>query len=104
MAEPTRHYTIKTLAARWSMSPESVRQRILRGELAALRIGKLWRIRAAVVEAYEREAETRAQTTEADTPPGDDTSKSSGQRRVELDPALREVSTWRKLRRFSPKS
>ncbi len=99
MAEPTRHHTIKTLAARWSLSPGWVRQRILRGELAAQRYGKLWRIPVAVVEAYEREVSTCA--TESETSQDGAISTSSGRKLVGLEPYQREAMIARKLRRFS---
>lgn len=93
------HDTIKTLAEHWGVSPETVRQRIVRRELAALRIGKLYRIPFSAVEAFEREHST---CTESDTSQDGDTSTSSGPRADELEPRLREATTLRLLNRFSP--
>lgn len=50
--EPT--LTIPQLAQRWQCSPDSVRRMIARGELKAVRIGRLIRIRPADVARAER--------------------------------------------------
>ena len=102
MAVPACHHTIKTLAERWAVSQESVRQRILRGDFVALKIGKLYRIPVAIVEAYEQGVQTCA--TESETSPGEDTSTSPGPKAVELEPYRREAMILRQLSRISPES
>lgn len=42
------------LARRWGVSPTAIRAMIQRGELAALRIGRIYRIPMATIEAHER--------------------------------------------------
>lgn len=42
------------LAKRWAVSPKTILNLIVRGELRATRIGKQWRIAEADAEAYER--------------------------------------------------
>lgn len=39
--------TVKQAAERWQMNPEVVRRKCAKGEIKALRIGKLWRICAS---------------------------------------------------------
>jgi excisionase family DNA binding protein len=49
-----RPYTVALLAERWQCSPESIYALIRKGELKAFTIGgKLWRIRADVVDLWE---------------------------------------------------
>ena len=53
MTEPTCHYTVAALAARWSCSDQTVYNLISRGHLACVRIGSAIRITAEQVAAYE---------------------------------------------------
>ena len=47
-------YTVATLAKRWGTSTTFVYNLLERGELSGFKLGgKLWRIKAADVEAYE---------------------------------------------------
>jgi DNA binding domain, excisionase family len=47
-------YTVSALADLWGVSTTFIYDLLARGELPAFRLGgKLWRIRAADVEAYE---------------------------------------------------
>lgn len=48
-----RPYSPETLADRWACSSEKVRQMCRAGELAAFRLGKLYRIPANEVERFE---------------------------------------------------
>lgn len=47
-------YTPEDLAERWKVTGKCVRQMCVRGELAYFKIGKLYRIPAAVVDERER--------------------------------------------------
>lgn len=52
------YFTVKELAARWKVNPETVRRLIRRGQLRAVRIGGTkagHRIERSDVERYERE-------------------------------------------------
>lgn len=46
--------TCKEVAEHWQLSQNTVNRMIKRGELAAVRFGKTWRIPAASVADYER--------------------------------------------------
>ena len=48
-----RPFTPDTLAERWRCSAETIRGMIRRGELPAVRIGRVMRIPADVVDAHE---------------------------------------------------
>lgn len=52
-AEPTRPFTVASLAERWECSEGAIRARIKAGELATFRIGALIRIPATEVERVE---------------------------------------------------
>lgn len=55
--EETNRPTLTTpaaLARRWSVSPTLIYDMLNSGDLPAIRLGKLWRIRLADVEARER--------------------------------------------------
>lgn len=47
-------WTPDSLADRWGVSGETVRQMCADGRLAAFWVGRMWRIPAAAVENYER--------------------------------------------------
>ena len=47
-------YTPKTLAERWQCSDRTVHEMCNSGELRAFRVGRMFRIRAEDVEAYEK--------------------------------------------------
>lgn len=49
----SRPFSPETLAERWACSSQTVRLMIRRGELAAFRLGKLYRIPASEVERVE---------------------------------------------------
>ena len=49
----SKPFTPESLAERWSCSAEKVRQMVRRGELMAIRLGKLIRIPAIEVERFE---------------------------------------------------
>ena len=53
MAEPARHFTVKSLARYWSCSPSHVYGIISSGNLRRLLIGGAIRIPATYVEEYE---------------------------------------------------
>ncbi len=54
MAHDSRPYSVKSLAAHWGVSENSVRNMITAGDLTCFRLGgKLIRIRAAEVERVE---------------------------------------------------
>lgn len=42
------------VAERWKCSPEHVRRQCKSGQLAAMKLGRVWRIKPEAVEAYER--------------------------------------------------
>ena len=48
-----RPYTCDSLAQRWDVSAETVRQMIKRGDINAFMVGKLYRIPATEVERHE---------------------------------------------------
>ena len=48
------HLTIRQLAERWQVARSTVRSRIGKRELAAIRIGDCWRIPEEEVRRYER--------------------------------------------------
>ena len=49
----TTPYTPETLANRWGISAQKVRNMCIDGEVAHFRLGKLYRIPAVAVEEYE---------------------------------------------------
>jgi len=49
----SKPYTPRTLADRWSCNEKTIRLMIGRGELAAFKAGKQWRILAATVDQWE---------------------------------------------------
>lgn len=51
-----RPYTPETLADRWACSTETIRQLVKSGRLPGFRVGRMFRIPAAAVEEYERDA------------------------------------------------
>jgi excisionase family DNA binding protein len=52
-----QQFSIQQLAARWAVHPLTVRRRIKRGEIKALRLGRqIVRIELAEVERIEKEA------------------------------------------------
>jgi len=57
MAEPAKYFTVKTLAARWDCSANTIRNLIRDGHLGHVRIGASIRIKPCHVEAYESEHE-----------------------------------------------
>ena len=52
--DPDRPYSIAKIADRWDCSQQHVRKLIERGELPAFRIGRLFRVNASAVRAYEK--------------------------------------------------
>lgn len=48
-----RPFTPETLAERWGVSAQTIRNEIARGALPAFRIGRAYRIRAETVEEIE---------------------------------------------------
>jgi excisionase family DNA binding protein len=50
----TTPYTPETLAKRWGVSAQKVRNMCAAGEVAHFRLGKLYRIPAVAVEEYEQ--------------------------------------------------
>ena len=54
MAEPARHFTVRTLAARWDVDEETVRRLIKKRRLAYLKIGSATRIPLPAVRVYEK--------------------------------------------------
>ena len=65
-SDRARPFTPETLAERWMVSDETVRQLIKRGELRAFRVGRMFRIPADAVEEYET-----CQNTASDASTGD---------------------------------
>ena len=63
------NYRVSDLAARWRCSPGKVRSMIAAGELPCLRLGKLIRIPAAAVVAYEARSLTTQSTGHTPKPP-----------------------------------
>ncbi|HDZ73680.1 MAG TPA: helix-turn-helix domain-containing protein [Aurantimonas coralicida] len=54
MAEPSRHYTVKSLAAHWAVDEETIRRMIKKRRIAHLKIESSTRIPVAAVKAYEK--------------------------------------------------
>jgi excisionase family DNA binding protein len=51
---PSRSFfTVEQLAARWQVSPRTIRRMVERGKLRAMRIGPQLRVPVDVVERYE---------------------------------------------------
>jgi hypothetical protein len=48
-------YTARTLARRWQCTPQHVYNLRQRGDLTGFKLGKLWRITAQEIEAFEGE-------------------------------------------------
>lgn len=57
MAEPARHFTVRSLAERWSVSDGHIYKEIARKKLGCIRIGNAIRIPERFVIAYEQRAE-----------------------------------------------
>jgi excisionase family DNA binding protein len=74
-------YSVKTLAARWGCSQDTVRAMIERGDLPSFRAGgKLLRISAGAVEAWENGgASTRSDDTGSDSSRGKRSSRGATQ-------------------------
>lgn len=57
---PARPYTPDSLAERWGVSAETVRQLVKRGELPGFRVGRMIRIPVQAVEEFERSGIVKA--------------------------------------------
>ena len=73
------------VAKQWACSPEHVQRLCARGELAALRLGRHWRISEQAVAAYEAR-HTATPTTADETP------KPEASRRQEVQPGATAVA------------
>lgn len=72
----THAYSVETLAARWDCTGTHIRNLIKTGKIRAFKVGKLTRISAATVTAFEQGSDQPCQTsnsnvsTECSTPSG----------------------------------
>lgn len=53
MLDQRRPYTPDTLAERWRCSAETIRELCRTGQLQSFKVGRMYRVPAAVVDAYE---------------------------------------------------
>lgn len=56
MTEKPKYLTVTEVSERLRVAPQTVRYMIQRDELAAVRVGKLWRIPIEAIEALEGSA------------------------------------------------
>jgi len=53
MAEPAKHFTVRSLAEHWNVAVETIYRLVNNAEIGVLRIGAAIRIPRIAVEAYE---------------------------------------------------
>jgi excisionase family DNA binding protein len=69
--ELTQVYTVDEVASRLKVSPKTVRYWLRAGQLAGIKTGKLWRIRAQDLDAFVTAHFRQAETTAAPAHPGE---------------------------------